>query len=70
MKNKQVERRRRLAKQYHQNKRGTPFVDGIMVWLQYEHIMESALSWWDGVEFVLGGHAYLSVLATSASCIS
>ena len=34
MKNKQVERRRRLAKQYHQNKRDMSFVDGIMVWLQ------------------------------------
>ncbi|WP_025872467.1 hypothetical protein [Methylobacillus glycogenes] len=54
MKNKQVERRRRLAKQYHQNKRGTPFVDGIMVWLQYEHLMEGGLSWWNGVELILG----------------
>ncbi|MDP2832055.1 MAG: hypothetical protein Q8Q28_01910 [Pseudomonadota bacterium] len=55
MKNRQFELRRRLARQYHRNKRGDHFEHGILVRHDYGEIDPSRLSWWDDVLFILGG---------------
>lgn len=54
MKNRQFELRRRLARQYHRNKRGDPFEQGILVRHDYDGIDPDSPSWWDDVMFVLG----------------
>lgn len=55
MKNRQLESRRRLARQYHRNRRGDQFERGILVRHDYGEFDPSGLSWWDDVQFVLGG---------------
>lgn len=55
MKNRQFELRRRLARQYHQNKRGDQFEQGILVRHDYGEFDPNELSWWDDVQFILGG---------------
>lgn len=54
MKNRQLELRRCLARQYHRNKRGDPFEQGILVRHDYGEVDPNSLSWWDDVMFVLG----------------
>jgi len=55
MKNPRFERRRRLARQYHRNKRGDLFDRGILARHDYSGLEPEALSWWDDVQFILGG---------------
>src|SRR5690348_14754951 len=55
MKNRQFELRRRLARQYHRNKRGDQFEGGILVRHDYGELDSNELSWWDDVQFILGG---------------
>lgn len=55
MKNPQFERCRRSARTYHRNKRGDQFEHGILVRHDYRDVDQSGLSWWDDVEFILGG---------------
>jgi len=55
MKNRQFELRRRLARQYHRNKRGHQFEQGILVRHDYSEFDPNELSWWDDVQFILGG---------------
>lgn len=55
MKNPRFELRRRLARQYHRNKRGDHFDQGILVRHDYSGIDPNDLSWWDDVQFILGG---------------
>ena len=55
MKNRQFELRRRLARQYHRNKRGHQFEQGILVRHDYGEFDVNDLSWWDDVQFILGG---------------
>lgn len=55
MKNRQFELRRRLARQYHRNKRSDQFEQGILVRHDYGEFDANELSWWDDVEFILGG---------------
>ena len=59
MKNRRFELRRRLARQYHRNKRGDRFVQGILVRHCYDEFEPDALSWWDSVQFILGGRRVL-----------
>ena len=55
MKNFHIERKLRLAKQYHKYERRDQFINGILAHHQYDHISPNSLSWWDDVEFILGG---------------
>lgn len=55
MKNHQLELRRRLARQYHRNKRGNHFEHGILIRHDYGGFDPNELSWWDDVQFILGG---------------
>lgn len=55
MKNRQFELRRRLARQYHRNKRGDQFEQGILVRHDYSEFDANELSWWDDAQFILGG---------------
>lgn len=55
MKNRHFEQRRRLARQYHRNQRGDHFEQGILVRHDYNELDQEGLSWWDDVQFVLGG---------------
>lgn len=55
MKNPRFERRRRLARQYHRNKRGDLFDRGILARHDYSGLDPQGLSWWDDVQFILGG---------------
>lgn len=54
MKNRQFELRRRLARQYHRDKRGDPFEQGIRIRHDYGEFDPNELSWWDDVQFILG----------------
>lgn len=54
VKNRQFERRRRLARQYHRNARGDSFEQGILARHDYDEIDPHGLSWWDDVMFILG----------------
>lgn len=55
MRNPAFELRRRLARQYHRNRRSDAFDHGILVRHDYRGIDPDGLSWWDDVQFVLGG---------------
>ncbi|MGD9582712.1 MAG: hypothetical protein AB7V26_03435 [Lysobacterales bacterium] len=55
MKNRRFERLRRKARQYHRNHSGGQFEGGILVRHDYGEIAPDGLSWWDDVQFVLGG---------------
>jgi hypothetical protein len=77
MKNRRFELRRRLARQYHRNKRGDQFEQGILVRHDYGEFDANELSWWDDVQFILGGlrvevawqhprHAYRDVIEDAA----
>ncbi len=55
MKNPRFELHRRLARQYHRNSRGDHFDHGILVRHDYSEIKPDDLSWWDDVQFILGG---------------
>ena len=77
MKNRQFELRRRLARQYHRNKRGDQFEHGVLVRHDYSEFNENELSWWDDVQFILGGmriavawqhprHVYQSMIEDAA----
>lgn len=54
MKRRQFELSRRLARQYHRNKRGDQFEQGILVRHDYGDADPNGLSWWDDVMFILG----------------
>jgi len=54
MKNRRLERFRRMAQQYHRNKRGDQFDDGVLVRHAYDGIDPDALSWWDDLAFIQG----------------
>lgn len=54
MKNRHFEQRRSLARQYHRNKRGDRFEQGILVRHDYSGTDPGGLSWWDDLQFVLG----------------
>jgi len=54
MKNRQFELRRRLARQYHRNKHGDLFEQGILVRHDYGDVDPNSPSWWDDVMFILG----------------
>ncbi|WP_349571078.1 hypothetical protein [Azotobacter salinestris] len=77
MKNRQFELMRRLARQYHRNKRGDQFDQGILVRHDYGEFDPNELSWWDDVQFILGGmrvtvawqhprHAYQGMIEDAA----
>lgn len=55
MKNPRFELRRCLSRQYHRNRRGDHFEQGILVRHDYSGIDPEGLSWWDDVQFILGG---------------
>jgi hypothetical protein len=55
MKNPRFERRRRLSRQYHRNQRRGRFEQGILAWHDYGDLDPAGLSWWDDVQFILGG---------------
>ncbi|WP_374355357.1 hypothetical protein [Chitinimonas sp.] len=55
MKNRHFELRRRFARQYHRNKQGHYFDQGIRIRRDYSEVNPSGLSWWDDVQFILGG---------------
>jgi len=55
MKNPRLELHRRLARQYHRNKRGDHFDRGILVRHDYSGFDPNGLSWWDDVQFIRGG---------------
>jgi hypothetical protein len=55
MKNPRFERRRRLSRQYHRNERGGRFERGILARHDYGDLDPEGLSWWDDVQFILGG---------------
>lgn len=55
MKNKRLERNKLLARQYHRNQRGSNFDLGIVVSHIYGPEDLQKLSWWDDVDFILGG---------------
>lgn len=54
MKNHRIELLRRLARQYHRNRRGDSFAQGIRLRHDYGEVDPHGLSWWDDVMFVLG----------------
>lgn len=55
MENPRFELHRRLSRRYHRNKRGDHFEQGILVWHDYSGLDPEGLSWWDDVQFILGG---------------
>jgi hypothetical protein len=55
MKNRQFELLRHMARQYHRNKRGHQFEQGILVRHDYGEFDANDLSWWDDVQFIFGG---------------
>lgn len=55
MKTREFERRRRMARQYHRNAGGDQFDRGICIRHDYGEVDPAELSWWDDVQFVLGG---------------
>lgn len=55
MKNPRFERRRRLSRQYHRNERGGRFEQGILPRHDYGDLDPEGLSWWDDLQFILGG---------------
>lgn len=55
LKNLQFELRRNLARQYHRNERGDQFRGGILIQHDYSGADPNGLSWWDDVQFILGG---------------
>lgn len=54
MKNRQIELRRRLARQYHRNRRGDSFAQGVLARHDYGEVDPNGLSWWDDAMFVQG----------------
>lgn len=54
MKRRQFELSRRMARQYHRNKRGDQFEQGILVRHDYGDVDPNSLTWWDDVMFILG----------------
>jgi len=54
MKRRLFELNRRLARQYHRNKRGDLFEQGILVRHDYSDVDPNSLTWWDDVMFILG----------------
>jgi hypothetical protein len=55
MKNQRLERTYRLMRQYHRNRRGDPFEQGIRVRRDDIDDEPDARSWRDDVTFILGG---------------
>ncbi|CAG0931559.1 MAG: hypothetical protein EFKGCFLK_01882 [Rhodocyclaceae bacterium] len=54
MKNHRIEQLHRLARQYHRNRRGDSFEQGILLRHYYGEVDPHGLSWWDDVMFVHG----------------
>lgn len=54
MKNRPFEHQRRQARQYHRNRRGDHFENGILVRHVYDDRESGQLSWWDDVQFIRG----------------
>lgn len=53
MKNLHFERRLRVMRAYHANKRGSQFDAGVRVFHRYDEMAADALSWWDDCQIIV-----------------
>lgn len=57
MRNRHIERMRRMAKRFHRNDRTTHFErGGIIAHHDYRHVASDKLTWWDDVGFILNDY--------------